>query len=109
MGKRGPGVSIADHVELERKSIREILDRNGVTGEDRQSIVDSFEEAAYQWCRANALACAMEGILNRKFGEEVGEVGGYTLTAVNVGKMADQLFRDLYGGLFGGEGIEREE
>ncbi len=60
MGKYGPGVSIKTVITQEAKLVQEILDKGNLSEEDKDTVMGSFKEMAYQWCQANATACAIE-------------------------------------------------
>lgn len=95
MGKYGNGLAIADHIRLDRKEIRTVLDRNGIEGEDRKAIVDAFEEAAYQWCSANSYACVLEETIKKIF-EKNPDKQEPILTAILIGKLAGIKLKETY-------------
>ena len=65
MSKYGSGVSMSDTITAETQHVEEILDRNGVGGEDKEAVLDALKEMAFQWCNANAFSCAMETALKK--------------------------------------------
>ena len=60
MGKYGSGVSMKAVIAMEVESVSDILARSGLSDEERQDILDTVKEMAYQWCSSNATSCAME-------------------------------------------------
>lgn len=60
MSKYGPGVSMKTVITEEVRSVQEILDKSNLSNEEKKAVIDSVKEMAYQWCQANAGACAIE-------------------------------------------------
>ena len=70
MGKYGNGVSMRTEIESEVMKARKILDHSGLDPEDRQCVIGSLKEMAYQWCSVNASFCALEAHMKAEFPEE---------------------------------------
>ena len=60
MGKYGPGVSMKTAITEETKLVQGILDKSNLSEEDKDTVMGSLKEMAYQWCQSNATACAIE-------------------------------------------------
>ena len=60
MSKYGPGVSMKTVITEEVAAVQNILNRSNLSEEDKKSVIDTVKEMAYQWCMANANACAIE-------------------------------------------------
>ena len=67
MSKYGSGASIKTVIESELAAVEEILERSSLTEQDRELITDSLKEMAYQWCTANATACALDRLLEKEY------------------------------------------
>ncbi len=60
MGKYGPGASMKTMLKAEADGIKRILDKSDLNKWEKQVIMDAYKEVAYQWCKTNAVACAVE-------------------------------------------------
>lgn len=60
MGKYGSGVKMKDVITCECKEVEEILLRSGMDRAAQKKVMDALKEMAYQWCMANAGACAID-------------------------------------------------
>ena len=60
MSKYGSGVSIKSVIRMECEEVEKILDKYRIAEEDKEVVMSAMKEMAYQWCFANANACAYE-------------------------------------------------
>ena len=70
MSKYGSAVSMKDAITMEVAEVEEILSRSNLQDEEKEAIVDSLKEMAYQWCSSNAHACAFESAVKSMLSEE---------------------------------------
>lgn len=71
MGQYGSGMSMSHVIANEYNKVTHILNKSsGLVGMDKSSITDCVREFAFQWCKANALSCAMEDWMKRNLSEE---------------------------------------
>lgn len=97
MSKYGSGISIKEYLTLEVESIKDILNHSQLSEEHQSEIISSFKELAYQYCKANGLACVLEDIVN-KYRKELGSdsESNDLVWAVIIGKLTDQKVSETY-------------
>ena len=74
MSKYGSGVSMKSHLSSELKEAQQILNKSNLSEEDKESVLSTIREIAYQWCTSNASACAIEELWKEKFPKEYEEM-----------------------------------
>lgn len=93
MSKYGPGVSMKSIIVSECKEVEELLDRSDMFPEDKAQVLDAMKEMAYQWCSANATACAMEDVAKSMLSEEqYATFQKKVMEGLSVGKKMQETF-----------------
>lgn len=70
MGKYASGTSMKTVIKSEVKEVTGILKKSNLSKADQNAALDALKEMAYQWCMANASACAMERAALETLGED---------------------------------------
>lgn len=70
MGKHGPGASMKGVILQECKTAENLLKKSNLTKDEQKEIMDIIKEMAYEWCSANAGACAIEEAARKLLGPE---------------------------------------
>ncbi len=70
MGKYASGTSMKTVIKNEVKEVAGILKKSNLSKADQNAVLDALKEMAYQWCNANASACAMEQAVHEIFGDD---------------------------------------
>ena len=97
MSKYGNGVSIKDVIINEVTETEKLLKNSDLPEEEQVEIINSLKEMAYQWCKANALSCALEDIVKNIRKELNGNEESDDLTwAIIIGKITDQKMKETY-------------
>lgn len=63
MSKYGNSVSMRTVIESEVNEVNGILEKSSLSKKQKEQVVDAMKEMAYQWCCANASACALENAI----------------------------------------------
>ena len=67
MSKYGSGTSMKTVIELKVAEVTKILDRNGVTGEDKKAVLDALKKMAFHWCENSAVCCGIDALLEEEY------------------------------------------
>lgn len=94
MSKYGNGTGIAEVIRSERNIVEDVLNEYSMHPSEKKIVLDALMEMAYQWANANAWACVLEELLQKKIGD-----GNETIKAAIIGQMVAVKMKE-YGDLF---------